>query len=86
MTTNYNWYSPEGQSLLRMKYDLYSEYLKENGTDFTGKEMVTEEFLNLAILEAYRKGLNESNLSRQAIVDEICNSIKDEIEIIRRNW
>lgn len=64
MTTNYNWYSREGQSLLRMKSDLYSEYLKENGTDFTGKHMVTEEFLNLAILEAYRKGLNESNLSR----------------------
>lgn len=56
MNTKYNWYSTEGQSLLRMKYDLYSEYLEVNGTDHTGKDMVTEEFLNLAILEAYRKG------------------------------
>jgi len=69
-----------------MKCDLYSEYLEVNGTDHTGKDMVPEEFLYLAILDAYHKGLNEGNNSRQVIVDEICNSIKDEIEIIRRNW
>lgn len=66
MSTNYDWTSEEGQSILRMKYNLLSKYLKEHGLPSQGDSLVSEEFLNLAILEAYRLG-NSDDIYRHEV-------------------
>ena len=80
LVKNFDWQSTEGQSLLRMKYDLYSEYLKQNIKD---SAQVDEAFLNQAILIAYRKGRSEIYQKESEIYDEVCSQIILELEIIK---
>lgn len=82
----YDWTSEEGQSLLRMKYNLLSKYLKEHGSAKEGDAVVTEEFLNLAILEAYRLGNSTNVKSRQELLNDVCYQLEQELQLIRRNF
>lgn len=80
LVKNFDWQSAEGQSLLRMKYDLYSEYLKQGSKDST---QVDEAFLNQAILIAYRKGRQELYQKESEIYDDVINQIMYELESIK---
>lgn len=80
LVKNFDWQSTEGQSLLRMKYDLYSEYLKQDNKDST---QVDEAFLNQAILIAYRKGRSEMYQSESDIYKEVCSQLIYELEVIK---
>lgn len=80
LVNNFDWQSTEGQSLLKMKWDLYSEYLKQPKE---GSDKVDEAFLNQAILRAYRMGRSEIYQKESEIYDEVCNQIMYELEIIK---
>lgn len=80
LVKNFDWQNAEGQSLLRMKYDLYNEYLKQNIKD---SAQVDEAFLNQAILIAYRKGRSEIYQKEAEIYDEVCSQLMYELEVIK---
>lgn len=84
LVKNFDWQSTEGQSLLRMKYDLYNEYLQAGKKDDgVSRPYVSEEFLNQAILVAYRKGRSEIYQKEAEIYDEVCSQIMLELENIK---
>ena len=57
----YDWQDFEGQRLLRFKYDFFKEYfeLQREGLTKETSSAINEESLNLIMLAAYRKGLEE---------------------------
>lgn len=63
-----------------MKYDLYSEYLKQDNKD---SAQVDEAFLNQSILIAYRKGRSEMYQSERDIYKEVCSQLIYELEAIK---
>lgn len=84
LVKNFDWQSTEGQSLLRMKYDLYQEYLQSGKKDDgVSGPYVSEEFLNQAILIAYRKGRSEIYQSERDVYKEVCSQLIYELEAIK---
>lgn len=80
LVNNFNWQSTEGQSLLKMKWDLYSEYLKQPKE---GSDKVDEAFLNQAILCAYRKGRSEMFQSEKEMKESIIEDIIYELQSMK---
>lgn len=80
LVKNFDWQSTEGQSLLRMKYDLYSEYLRQDNKD---SAQVDEAFLNQAILIAYRKGRLEIYHSEEEMKNEVIGRLIYELQSIK---
>ena len=81
LVKNFDWRSTEGQSLLRMKYDLYNEYLQTSKKDDgVSGPYVSEEFLNQAVLCAYRKGKSEMFQSEKEMKNSIIEDIIYELQ------
>lgn len=83
LVKNFDWQSTEGQSLLRMKYDLYNEYLQQEKNSEDDNSKVTEAFLNQAIIAAYRKGRSEMYQSERDVYKEVCSQLIYELEAIK---
>jgi len=80
LCTNFNWREAEGQHLLRMKRELYQQYLDGK---FQDDSKVDEKFLNFAILCAYRIGRAEGYQNERDITSDICLQLIRELEVIK---
>lgn len=82
LVKNFDWQSSEGQSLLRFKYDLYDQWLKQPESKQETYNL-SEAFVNQAILLAYRKGKTEQFTSSKEMQENIIDDIIYQLQAMK---
>lgn len=79
----YDWQDFEGRRLLRFKNNFFSEYirLQREGLTEETSSSINEESLNLIMLAAYRKGLEEGKCNNTSRLKDVLMELSERLAL-----